>query len=174
MLEQEPTMALPLKWGTYRGRYVGGLTCILAGGVLLVLTNSYFLVALLVGSLLHAAGWILLPAAGWRRVVVAGPSIISICALLAGPTQMVMLVLPLLGWLLVRHRPAVSALAALLPLGSGLLLGTLLHGYPDQGLALSVSAVVLVVAAWSGRTLALDPAASRFRRKSRQPSSTVH
>jgi hypothetical protein len=174
VLEQEPTMTLPLKWGSYRGRYVAGLTCILAGGLLLVLTNSYFLVALLVGSLLHAAGWILLPAAGWRRVVVAGPSIISICALLAGPTQMVMLVLPLLGWLLVRHRPAVSALSALLPLGSGLLLGTLLHGYPDQGLALSVSAVVLVVAAWSARTLALDPAASRFRRKSRQPSSTVH
>jgi hypothetical protein len=174
MITQEPTTGLPLRWGSYGGRYAAGLACILLGGLLLVLTNTYFLVALLLGSVLHAAGWLLLPAAGWRRILAAGPSIIAMCALLAGPTMMPMFVLPLLCWLLVRHRPAVSALAALLPLASGLLLGELLHGYPDQGLAVTVSVVVVVAAAWAARALAFDPATARFRRKSRQSPSRVH
>jgi hypothetical protein len=174
MTAQEPTTALPLRWGTYRGRYAAGLACILSGGLLLVLTNTYFLVALLIGGILHTAGWLLLPAAGWRRIVAAGPSLIAMCALLAGPTMMPMFVLSLLCWLLARHRPAVSALAALLPLASGLLLGELLHGYPDQGLAVTVSVIVVVVAAWAARTLALDPAAARFGRKSRRAPSRVH
>jgi hypothetical protein len=174
VLAQEPTTALPLRWGTYRGRYAAGLVLILLGGLLLVLTNTYFLVALLIGSALHVAGWLLLPAAGWRRIVAGGPSVVAMCALLAGPTMMPMFVLPLLCWLVVRHRPAVAAVAALPPLGSGLLLGQLLHGYPDQGLAVTVSVVVLVASAWAARALALDPAAARFRRKSRRVPSRVH
>jgi hypothetical protein len=174
VLTQEPTTTLPLRWGTYRGRYAAGLACILVGGLLLVLTNTYFLVALLLGSALHLAGWFLLPAAGWRRILAGGPSVVAMCALLAGPTMMPMFVLSLLCWLVVRHRPAVSLLAALLPLGSGLLLGELLNGYPDQGLALTVSVLVLVASAWAGRALALGPAAARFRRKSRRALSRVH
>ncbi len=174
VLTQEPTTTIPLRWGTHRGRYVAGLACILVGGLLLVLTNSYFLVALLLGSILHIAGWLLLPAAGWRRIAVAGPSVVAMCALLAGPTMMPLLALPLLGWLVVRHRPAIAAVAAVPPIASGLLLGQLLHGYPDQGLAVTVSAVVLVASAWIARALALDPAVARFRRKSRQAPSRVH
>jgi hypothetical protein len=174
VLEQEPTSTRALSWGSYRGRYSVGLACILAGGVLLVLTNTYFLAGLLLGSALHIAGWLLLPAARWRRVLAAGPSFVGVCALLAGPTMMPMLMLPFLCWLLVRHRPALSAPTALLPLATGLLLARTLHGYPDLGLGVILSAVVLVVAAWAARALALAPAAARFRRKSRQVSSPVH
>jgi hypothetical protein len=164
VLEQEPTSTLPLRWGTYRRRYLGGLAGILVGGVLLVLTNTYFLTGLLAGTVLHLAGWLVLPAARWRRVAAAGPSFLGVAALLAGPTMTPMLVLPFLCWLLARHRPALSAVAAALPLATGLLLARLLHGYPDLGLAVTLTGIVLVFAAWAARALALGPWASRFRR----------
>jgi len=174
MPEQEPTTVLALRWGTYRGRYVAGLAGILVGGLLLVLTNTYFLAGLFIGAVLHLAGWLVLPAVRWRRMVAAPPSAFAVLGLLIGPSMMPLFAVPLLGWLLVRHRPVVSALAALLPLGAGMVLGGLLHGYPDQGLAVTVSTVVVVAAAWAARALALGPAAQRFRRNSSQLPTDVH
>lgn len=164
MRDPEPTTAIPLRWGSYHGRYVAGLILLLAGGALVQTANTYFLAALFIGGALHIAGWVILPARGWRRWVPALPSVIALYTVLGGPGQMFLLAIPFAGWLLVRHRPLLSWITLLLPIVSGLLLARLLHDYGNFGLALAVSALVLVASAWAARFLALSPGTARFRR----------
>jgi hypothetical protein len=165
----EPTESIPLRWGTHRGRYVGGLAMLLVGGVLTELTNTYFLFGLLAGTMLHLTGWLILPAIGWRRWVPALPSTLALCGMLGGPAQVWLLVVPLAGWLLVRQRPARSWPSLLLPIVVGLLLAELLHDYGNFGLALTIGGGALVVAAWLARRVHLDYA-PRFGRTPRIPA----
>ncbi|WP_150307928.1 hypothetical protein [Planctomonas psychrotolerans] len=151
----EPTSSVPLRWGTYRGRYGNGLAMLVTGGVLIELTNTYFLFGLLAGTMLHTSGWLILPAQGWRRVVPALPSTLAFCGMLGGPAQMWLFVVPLAGWLLVRHRPARCWPVLLIPIAFGLLLAELLHDYGAFGLALTASTVLLVATAWLARRLHL-------------------
>lgn len=164
MREIEPTTLIPLRWGSYRGRYLAGLCCIFGGGALLEMTNTYFLFALFAGAAIHVGGWLILPARGWRRWVPALASVLALCALLGGPTQMPLLIVPFAGWLVARHRPPISAVTVLLPLASGVALATLLHDNGDFGLALTISAAVLTTSAWLARTIALSETTTRFRR----------
>ena len=105
---REPTSLLPLRWGGYRERYLGGLCLIVGGGVAIAGSDTYVLWLLWPARIAHVAGWCILPVRGLAAVVVVLPSTLSMWLLLPGPRYLVVLVIPYLGWLLVRHRPALA------------------------------------------------------------------
>lgn len=152
---QEPTSRLPLRWGTYRARYLGALALILAGALVLQAGSAYADYLIVIGVGAHIAGWLILPARGARRAAVAVPSALLIGSLLLGSVAAVLLVAPLAFWLLLRERPGKSYLATLLPLASGLVLAQLYPQYGDGAIVVAVSLVVIVGAAWIARWLAL-------------------
>ena len=88
---REPTALIPLRWGTYRERYLGGLWLIIGGGVAIAGSDTYVLLLLLAGTVAHAVGWCILPSAGWRRLVVVFPSTLAMWLLLPGPQYLVVL-----------------------------------------------------------------------------------
>src|SRR3954454_23101949 len=100
---REPTSLLPLRWGGYAERLWGGFALILGGGVSIAGSNTNTLWLLEVATIAHMAGWCVLPSAGWRRVVAVLPSTAAMWLLLPGPRYLVVLLLPYLAWLLVRH-----------------------------------------------------------------------
>jgi hypothetical protein len=102
----EPTRSLPLRWGSYETRLIGGLALIVAGGVAIAGANTFQLLLLPVASAAHIIGWGVIPSEGWRRVTAALPSTLGCWMALPGPKYLVVLVLPFVAWLLVRHRPA--------------------------------------------------------------------
>ena len=105
---REPTAAIPLRWGAYRSRLIGGLWLIVAGGVAIAGGSAFSVFAqflLSAGTVAHVLGWAVLPATGWRRVWAMWPSTLAMWFLLTGPRWVAILVLAYLGWLLVRHRP---------------------------------------------------------------------
>jgi hypothetical protein len=163
-LRLEPTALLPLRWGGYRERYLGGLTLIVGGGVAIAGSDTFALWLLWAGSIAHIVGWCIMPAAGWRRLVVALPSTISMWLLLPGPRYLVVLVLPYLGWLLVRHRPALAYPTAIFVLAGAILLGQVFSEYRDMIEVLSVEFAIMVGAAWVAR--AIRP----VRRAARRPT----
>lgn len=151
---REPTSLLPLRWWTYRGRYLAGLAGILGGALLVQLTSAYSLGVLPVGLFLHIAGWCILPAIGWRRVLASGVSALLTIVLLNGAPSVVFLAIPLAAWLFVRQRPLVSYLVLALPILASLPLAQL---FPDYGwgvAVLSIAGVLLAAAAWLARALA--------------------
>lgn len=151
---REPTSALPLRWGTYRGRYLAGLLLIVGGAIQLQGSNTWTLPLLLIGTTAHAVGWSIMPAAGWRRLLVILPTTAQIWLMLTGPASMWMLVAPYLCWLLVRHRPAASYLTVLFPLAVGCIIPQFLMEYSGMPLALTVSMTVFVGSAWLARLIA--------------------
>jgi hypothetical protein len=151
---REPASALPLRWGTYEGRYLAGLLYIMAGLVILVGSNTYTVPFLLVGTVAHVAGWFILPAAGARRLWVAWPSLICVWLMLTGPQILFAMALPLLGWLVVRQRPARSYVVLVLPAVTGVLLANTFHSNHDEPLAFAIETVVVVGSAWLARALA--------------------
>ena len=165
---REPTSLLPLNWGTYRGRYLGGLTLIVGGAFQLNGSNVWTLQFLLIGAAAHALGWIILPARGWRRSLSAIAATGATVALLVGPRAMPVFALLLVCWLLVRHRPALSYITLLLPLASGLVVSQVLTEYSGMPIALGISIVVLVGSAWLARVLAASRAIAEGRRTSSQ------
>ena len=118
----EPTRRLTLRFGTYLGRYLAGLTYIAAGTVILLSSNTYTIGFLLLGTVAHVAGWFLLPATGARRLIAFGPSLIAIFLLLTGPQILFVMAVVLFGWLLVRERPLRSYLVLVFPIFSGVIL----------------------------------------------------
>lgn len=151
---REPTSLLPLHWGTYRGRYLAGLTLIVGGGIHVLGSNVWTLPFLLIGTLAHAVGWAILPARGWRRIVAVGPSIATIWILLAGPQALWVITLSFAGWLLVRHRPGRSYLTVLFPLATGIALAQYLKELSGMPLALAIAMTVVVASAWAARLIA--------------------
>ncbi len=151
---REPTSALPLRWGTYRGRYLAGLLLIVGGAIQLQGSNTWTLPLLLIGTTAHAVGWSIMPAAGWRRMLVILPTTAQIWLMLTGPASVWMLVAPYLCWLLVRHRPAASYVTVLFPLAVGFIIPQFLMEYSGMPLALTVSMTVFVASAWLARLIA--------------------
>jgi len=147
----EPTRAIPLRWGGYEGRYLAGLALIIAGLVCLQGTNANFNLPMALGSLAHALGWWLLPAAGWRRVVAVGPSLIAVFVLLIGPAGVGILVLPLASWLFVRARSKAAYLVLVPVLLVGLGLRLVFHEYSGTIPALLIEGTAVIAAAWFAR-----------------------
>ena len=153
---REPTSRLSLRWGTYFGRYLAGLLLIVGGAIQLQGSNTWTLPLLLIGTTAHVVGWSIMPARGWRRMLVIVPATVQIWLLLSGPASVWMLVLPYLGWLLVRHRPLVSYSTVLLPLANGIIIPRFFMEYSGMPLALVISMTVFVGSTWLARLIAVS------------------
>jgi len=151
---REPTSLLPLRWGTYRGRYLAGLLLIVGGAVQLQGSNTWTLPLLLIGATTHAVGWGIMPAKGWRRIVAVVPSSAIIWLLLTGPLSLWMLSIIYIGWLIVRHRPLRSFVTVLFPVASGVIVAQYFHEYSEMPEALAISMAVFVASAWLARVIA--------------------
>jgi hypothetical protein len=151
---REPTSLLPLRWGSYRWRYVAAVALLFAGGLLMQASSVYAGFFLTIGGAAHLAGWWIVPGRGWPRFWMSLPSVGIMVLLLTGGYAFVALVVPLLGWLLVRRRPALSYLAIVVPIVSGILLGQLFPQYGFGGIVVGISTAAMVLAAWIGRGLA--------------------
>lgn len=151
---REPASLLPLRWGSYRGRYLGGLALAFVGGLLIQLTSTYSLVVLPIGFFLHVVGWCILPGVGWRRVLGSAASALIMIVLLNGAQATPFLAATLAAWLLVRQRPLISYTVVAIPPVGGLLLA---QAFPDYGwgvVVLPIAGALLAAAAWLGRSLA--------------------
>lgn len=162
---------MPLRWGGYRTRWLGGLLLIVAGGLAIAGGSALspfanFLLA--AGSVAHVTGWAILPSAGWRRVVAMAPSTLAMWFLLTGPGWLAILLLPFLGWLLVRHRPLAAYATAIFVLAAAVFAA---RAYGDEysGMlpALGIVGGVLVASAWAARAVHAAQAAVRRGRKPR-------
>lgn len=151
---REPTSLIPLKWGTYRERYVAGLLLIVAGTIALQGSNIYAVWFFVLGPLGLIVGWSIMPARGWRRVLGATLAPLFAFALLSGPQSVWTLTLPYLLWLCVRHRPARSYVTVVFPIASGVILAQFLEEYGGMPVALSISGLVLAASAWMARLIA--------------------
>ena len=147
----EPTRALPLRWGSYRFRYLSGLSLIISGGIAIQGASAHVGFPLAIGALAHTVGWWVMPAAGWRRIWVVLPSLLCTIILLMGPAAVGLLAIPLASWLLVRHRPAPTLLFALPVLAVGVLLRGVYAEYEGMLPALAVMGVVIAASACSAR-----------------------
>lgn len=150
----EPSRSVPLRWGTYRGRYLGGLGLIISGLICLQGANVNFGLPLGIGTLAHVIGWWLMPAAGWRRIWSVLPSLLAAFILLIGPEGVGILAAPLASWLLVRHRPVVTFVLPVALLAIGIALREYFSEYSAMIPALAIMGTVLVVFAWGARFIA--------------------
>ena len=156
----EPTGRLPLRWGRHRDRTAWSLMLITGGTVALAGADTFQLLILLAGTLACAAGWGIVPSDGWRRIVVAFPATLAGWMLLGGPRFVVVLVLPYLAWMLVRHRPAVAWLTVVLVVAVAVTTAQLVTGYGDMLAALAVEGAAMVVSALLARRIAAQRASS--------------
>jgi hypothetical protein len=167
---REPSSLLPLRWGSWAGRSWGGLTLIVGGGVAIAGTNANTPWLAAAGVVAHVIGWCILPSRGWRRLAAVLPSTFAMALLLAGPTYLTTLVVPFLGWLLVRHRPLRVWPIAAFVIAAGVVLARIYPDYSGMLPALGVQAGVMAGAAWAAR--AVDAAtSSRPRRTLRRTGS---
>ncbi len=161
----EPTSLLPLRWGAYRSRLIGGLLLIVAGGVAIAggsASSAFAQFLLAAGSAAHVAGWSVLPSAGWRRVWALIPSTLAMWFLLTGPGWLAILLLPYLGWLLVRHRPIAAYPTVLFVLAAATMVAGPFPEYSGMLPALAIVLLVIAVSAWVAR--AVHVAQARLRR----------
>jgi hypothetical protein len=171
---REPTRDIPLRWGTYRERYLAGLGFIMGGLIVLAGSNTYTVTFLLVGTVTHVAGWFILPARAARRVWVAWPSLVCVWLLLTGPQILFAMALPLLGWLVVRQRPVRSFVVLIVPVAVGIWLAGVVNGpaWVAAGIdgshaepyAFAIESAAVIASAWAARALATT------RRKRTPPS----
>ncbi|MFT4028738.1 MAG: hypothetical protein QM675_02590 [Protaetiibacter sp.] len=163
---REPSSLLPLRWGDYATRLWAGGWLVVGGGLSIAGSNTVTLWLLGIATVAHIAGWCILPSDGWRRVVAVGPATLSMWLLLTGPRFVVVLVAPYLLWLLVRHRPALTALTAIPVAVAGLLVGNAFEqDYARMLPALAIVAAVAAACGWSARLIARARAT-----RSRHPS----
>jgi hypothetical protein len=161
---REPTSRIPLRWGSYRTRWLAGLALVLSGGIAIAGGSPLVNWLLAGGTIAHLAGWAILPSAGWRRILAMGPSVVAMWALLAGPTWLAVLLIPYLGWLLVRHRPLAAYPTTLFVLAGAVFIARLGLPYSDMPGALGGEVAVLVASAWAARAVHAAQARSRLRR----------
>jgi hypothetical protein len=150
---REPTSSLRLRWGSHRGRVAGGFVLIVGGGAAIAGSNTFTLLLALAGVLAHLAGWSIMPSAGWRRVVASVPSTVAMVGLLGGPQFLGLLVIPYIGWLLVRHRPARSYPTLTFVLAAAIVVARIFTAYADMLLALGIVVAVMIASAWAARLL---------------------
>jgi hypothetical protein len=168
----EPTSLIPLRWGAYRSRLLGGLLLIVAGGLAIAGGSAYspfaqFLLA--AGSIAHVTGWSVLPAAGWRRVWALIPSTFAMWFLLTGPGWLSILLLPYLGWLLVRHRPIAAYATAIFVLAAATMVAGPFPEYSAMVPALGIVTAVMAVSAWVARAVHVAQTRLRQGRKPADP-----
>jgi hypothetical protein len=154
---REPTSELPLRWGAYRTRWLGGLFLIVAGGLAIAggsAASGFANFLLAAGSVTHVTGWAILPSTGWRRVVAMAPSTLAMWFLLTGPGWLAILLLPYLGWLLVRHRPVAGYPTAILVLAAAVFTARV-YGEEYSGMlpALGIVGAVMLASAWAARVV---------------------
>ncbi len=168
---REPTATLPLRWGGYRTRMLGGLLLIVGGGVAVAggaAASPFANFLLYAGSVAHITGWSVLPAAGWRRVWAFIPSTAVMWALLAGPGWLWILVFPYLGWLLVRHRPLASYPTLIFVIAGAVLVAPLFPSYEFMPAALGAMAAIMLLSALAARALHVAQARGRDVRRRRK------
>jgi hypothetical protein len=158
---REPTRRLPLRFGTYAGRYLAGLLYLPAGLLIVLSTNTYTIGFLLLGTIAHCFGWAIMPATGARRLWAFWPSLLAVFLMLTGPQILFVMAAVLLGWLLVRERPLRSYIVLLFPIASGVIMAYSFHTNHDEPLALAIESVVVVASAWLARFLATTRRATR-------------
>lgn len=152
---REPTSLLPLRWGDEATRWWTGCWWIAGGGLAIAGSNTFSLWVLGIGTLFSVVGWCVLPSAGWRRTVAVGPAVFAMWLLLTGPRFVIVLVIPYLCWLLVRHRPGITALTAIPVAVVAVLVGNAFGGdYSRMPAALGVVAVTMLVSGWSAGVIA--------------------
>ncbi len=147
------TTTLPPRWGTAPERAVGGGILIVSGAVAVAGSDTYVLLLLLAGLLAHTAGWSVMPADGWRRVVAVVISTPAVLLLLTGPRFIGVLVLPYIGWLLVRHRPLRSYPTVIFVLAGAVTLPRLFPDYSGMLPALGIEFALIVASAWAARAV---------------------
>jgi hypothetical protein len=125
----------------------GGIL-IASGAVAIAGSDTYVLLLLLAGVLAHVAGWAIMPSDGWRRATAAVISTPAVLLLLTGPQFLGVLVLPYIGWLLVRHRPARSYPTLVFVLAGSGIVGRLFPDYSGMLPALGIETLVIVASAW--------------------------
>lgn len=148
------TTGLPLRWGTARARSVGGGILIVAGAVAIAGWDNFVPLLMLAGLLAHVAGWSAMPSDGWRRVVAAVISTPAALALLTGPRFIWVLVLPYVGWMLVRHRPLRSYPTLTFVLAGAVIAARLFPDYSGMLPALAIEFAVIVASAWAAAAVA--------------------
>jgi hypothetical protein len=116
------------------------------------------------GTVASVVGWGIQPAAGWRRVVAAAVATPATWLLLTGTHFLGALVVPYLAWMLVRHRPPLAWLTALLPAAAAVVAPELFPDYDGMLEALALMAVVLAGSAWLARASLGAKAVSDLRR----------
>ncbi len=153
--QRRPAEAVPLRWGDHATRLWAGTWLIVGGGVAIAGSNTVTLWLLGVATFAHVAGWCILPSDGWRRVVAVGPSTLTMWLLLTGPRFVMVLVVPYLLWLLVRHRPPVTALTAIPVAVSAVLVGEAFGlDYSRMLPALAIVGATMAVSGWLARAWA--------------------
>jgi hypothetical protein len=168
---REPTAALPLRWGGYRTRLLAGVLLIVGGGVAVAgggVASPFATALLYLGSVAHISGWAVLPSAGWRRVWALIPSTAVMWALLAGPGWLWILVLPYVGWLLVRHRPVAAYPTLIFVIAGAVLVAPLFPSYSLMLPALGTMATFMVLSALAARAVHIAQARARRIRKLRR------
>jgi hypothetical protein len=151
------TTTRPLRWGGASTRAIGGGILIVAGAVAVAGgggTTNYALWSLLMGVLVHVAGWSVMPADGWRRVVAVLISTPAVFLLLTGLRFIGVLVLPYIGWMLVRHRPARSYPTVIFVLAGAVIVARVFPDYDGMLPALAIEFLVIVGSAWAARAVA--------------------
>jgi hypothetical protein len=153
MLRGEVTQSIPLRFGTYRGRYLVGLALIVSGAVAIQGGNSFALFLIVQGSVAFIAGWAVLPATGARRMWVIAPAYVAAFLQLAGPQYAPGTVLLLLAWFVVRQRGRTSYLAAIPALVVTVVLASSFREVAEMPITSPITAVALVGSAWLARRI---------------------
>ena len=151
----EPTRDLRLHWGGYRARWIAGLAMIVVGTACILVTTTYSLPFLLVGSLLQPAGWAVLPSTIGRRVAVVVPVLGFTWLMLGGASFAWCFAVPLAAWLLVRLRPLLSYVVLVLPIASSIVLARTVTDYSASWVSVLVSTLVVIAGAWLARWVAV-------------------
>jgi hypothetical protein len=144
----------PLRWGDPASRAIAGGILIISGAIAVAGADTFVLWLLLLGTVVHVAGWCVMPSSGWRRVVAVALSTPAVLLLLTGPRFIGVLVLPYIAWLLVRHRPARSYPSLVFVLAAAVILPRLFGDYDGMLPALGIELAVMAASAWAARAVA--------------------
>jgi hypothetical protein len=151
----EPARDLGLHWGGYRARWIAGLAMIVVGTACILVTTTYSLPFLLVGSLVQPAGWAVMPSTIGRRVAVVVPVLGFTWLMLGGSGFAWCYAIMLAAWLLVRLRPLPAFAVLALPIASSLVLPRFVTTYEQGWITILVSSLVIVASAWVARWAAI-------------------
>jgi hypothetical protein len=135
-------------WGRQRPRFAIGLGMLFAGGLIVQTSSVFALWLMLLGAIVHAAGWIVVPGKGWRRSLAIVPGVVTMVLILNGASAMAALAIPLAVWLLLRERPLRAYLVLSIPIATAYILAQYLAQYGHGAIVLLISGIALTGSAW--------------------------